>query len=116
MSTVKILHNPRCSKSRQTLSLLEEQGVTPEIIEYLKTPLDKAELKKLYSQLNIQQVIQMMRTNEAEFKEAGLNSASTDDELFDAMVAFPKLLERPVVINGPQARIGRPPESVLEIL
>ncbi|MCW8092422.1 arsenate reductase (glutaredoxin) [Alteromonas sp. ASW11-130] len=117
MSTIKIIHNPRCSKSRQTLALLEQKEVSAEIIEYLKTPLSKDELKKLYTQLNIEEVVHMMRPKEAEFKEAGLDkTTSTDEELFDAMVAHPKLLERPIVINGDQARIGRPPESVLEIL
>ncbi|NMH61094.1 arsenate reductase (glutaredoxin) [Alteromonas ponticola] len=117
MSTVKILHNPRCSKSRQTLALLEEKGIQAEVVEYLKQPLNKAELQQLFQQLNINEVIQMMRPKEVEFAQAGLSkTTSSDDALFDAMVAYPKLLERPVVIKNNQARIGRPPESVLEIL
>ncbi|GGF58275.1 arsenate reductase (glutaredoxin) [Alteromonas lipolytica] len=117
MADIKILHNPRCSKSRETLKLLEDKGIAPEVIEYLKTPLTAAELRELYQQLGFSDVKQMMRVKEAEYQQAGLNAAdTTDDQRFAAMVEYPKLLERPVVINGDKARIGRPPESVLEIL
>lgn len=117
MADIKILHNPRCSKSRETLKLLEEKGINAEVVEYLKTPLTETELRELYSKLSFTDVTQMMRIKEAEYKEAGLNEASTtDDQRFAAMVQYPKLLERPVVVNGNKARIGRPPESVLEIL
>ncbi|MCW8108122.1 arsenate reductase (glutaredoxin) [Alteromonas ponticola] len=117
MSTVKILHNPRCSKSRQTLTLLEERGIDAEVVEYLKNPLDKKELQQLYKKLNVDAVIKMMRTKEAEFAQADLSTThSSEDDLFNAMVTYPKLIERPIVIKGDQARIGRPPESVLEIL
>ncbi len=117
MSLISILHNPRCSKSRQTLALLKENGIEPQIIEYLKTPLSKQELVDLFNKLNIEQVRDMMRTKETAYKEAGLGADSvTDESLFDAMVQEPKLIERPVVINGDKARIGRPPEAVLEIV
>ncbi len=117
MSSITLIHNPRCSKSRQTLALLEEKGVTPNIIEYLKTPLDEESIRAIFSKLPVNDVVEMVRVKEAEFKEAGLSKTdSSDDALFEAMAAYPKLIERPIVINGDKARIGRPPESVLEII
>lgn len=117
MSSVSILHNPRCSKSRQTLALLEAQGISPTVIEYLKTPPTVAELKALFKKLNIEAVREMMRTKEAEYKAANLaDDAVTDEDLFNAMAETPKLIERPIVFNDSQARIGRPPESVLDII
>lgn len=117
MTDVTILHNPRCSKSRQTLALLEEKGVSPTIIEYLKTPLSAQELKAVFKKLNIESVRQMMRTKEQEYKEAHLADPSIEEKrLFNAMAETPKLIERPIVICGDKARIGRPPENVLEIL
>ena len=87
------------------------------MVEYLKEPLSEAELKSLFSKLGLDDVRKMMRVKEAEYKEAGLNGADvTDEQRFAAMAEYPKLLERPVVINGDKARIGRPPESVLDIL
>jgi arsenate reductase len=116
MSQVKIIHNPRCSKSRQTLALLEEQGHQPLIIEYLKSPLTLEEIKTLYQQLGLTHVTEMMRTKEAEYKEAGLDSpTTTDEDRFNAMVTYPKLIERPIVVVANKARIGRPPEAVLEL-
>ncbi|GEK15464.1 arsenate reductase (glutaredoxin) [Aliivibrio fischeri] len=115
--SVVIYHNPRCSKSRETLSLLEEKGVTPEIVKYLDETPSIDTLKTIFSQLGFSSVRDMMRTKEAEYKEQGLAEASiTDEQLFEAMVATPKLIERPIVTNNSQARIGRPPEQVLEIL
>ena len=117
MNSVTILHNPRCSKSRQTLALLQERGVNPTVIEYLKSPLTADELKDLYSKLNVTSVRDMMRTKEDAYKSAHLDAQDiTDDALFRAMAETPKLLERPVVICGDKARIGRPPENVLDIL
>ena len=117
MSEIKILHNPRCSKSRETLKLLEEKGIAADLDESLKEPLSEAELKSLFSKLGLDDVRKMMRVKEAEYKEAGLNGTDvTDEQRFAAMAEYPKLLERPVVINGDKARIGRPPESVLDIL
>lgn len=117
MSDITIIHNPRCSKSRQTLALLEEQGAAPAVVEYLKHPLAVKELKEIFKKLNVESVRQMMRTKEPEYKDANLGDDDvSDDALFEAMANTPKLIERPIVIKGEQARIGRPPESVLEIL
>ena len=113
--SVTILHNPRCSKSRQTLALVEEQGAELTVREYLKEPLSADELRQLIAALGVTP-IDLVRTKEDEFKLAGLTKESSADALIDAMVEYPKLMERPVVINGDKARIGRPPEQVLEIL
>ena len=113
---VKIYHNPRCSKSRQTLQLLQEQDVDVEIIEYLKTPPSAAELSDILQKLDMEPRT-LMRKNEAEYKATGMdNTGLTKDELIKGMVATPKLIERPIVLANDKAAIGRPPESVLEIL
>ncbi|MDP2573988.1 arsenate reductase (glutaredoxin) [Vibrio penaeicida] len=115
--SVSICHNPRCSKSRQTLALLEEKGIAPEVIKYLESPLSVDQLKTVYTQLGLSSVRDMMRTKESIYKELSLGDESvTDEQLFEAMVANPKLIERPIVIKGDAARLGRPPEQVLEIL
>ncbi|MBT0120386.1 arsenate reductase (glutaredoxin) [Vibrio campbellii] len=115
--SVVIYHNPRCSKSRQTLELLEQNGVTPEVVKYLDTPLNVEQLKALYAQLGFSSVREMMRTKEDIYKELALGDTSvTDGQLFDAMARNPKLFERPVVVANGKAKIGRPPEQVLEIL
>ena len=117
MSDITIIHNPRCSKSRQTLALLEEKGAAPSVVEYLKHPLDVQELKAIFKKLNLESVREMMRTKEPEYKEANLGDTTvSDDALFEAMAETPKLIERPIVIKGDHARIGRPPEAILEIL
>ena len=116
MTQVTIIHNPRCSKSRQTLALLEENGITPTVIEYLKAPMNIEEITSVFKKLNVESVRQMMRTKEPEYKDANLVNADDDHTLLQAMVTTPKLIERPIVINGERARIGRPPENVLEIL
>jgi arsenate reductase len=114
--SVEIYHNPRCSKSRQTLQLLEDNGVAAEVVEYLKTPPDKATLKRILKMLGLEPR-QLMRTKEKEYKEQGLDDSSlTSEQLIDAMIATPKLIERPIVIKNGKAAIGRPPEQVLEIL
>jgi len=113
--SVVIYHNPRCSKSRQTLALLEERGVQPEIITYLETPPSVEQLKTLMSQLELTDVRGMMRTKEDIYKELDLKSAD-DETLFKAMVENPKLIERPIVVANGKARHGRPPEQVLDIL
>ncbi|MGH1462650.1 MAG: arsenate reductase (glutaredoxin) [Neptuniibacter sp.] len=116
MSEVIIYHNPRCSKSRQTLALLEENGVTPEVRKYLEDAPSAEELKLVLSQLDIS-ARELLRTKEAEYKENGLNDTSlSDEQIIKVMTEVPKLIERPIVIKGDQARIGRPPESVLEII
>ena len=109
-----IYHNPRCSKSRQTLQIIEEAGAEIEVVEYLKTPLNEAQLKALASKLGVS-AIEMMRTKEAEFKEQNLKGAD-DESLFAAMANTPKLMERPIVVKGESAVIGRPPENVNELL
>ncbi|MCH2456126.1 MAG: arsenate reductase (glutaredoxin), partial [Idiomarina sp.] len=112
MSEVTIYHNPRCSKSRQTLELLKEKSIEPEVVEYLKTPPNAAELKDILSKLGLS-ADELMRKKEAIYKELGLAGVSDENELITAMVNNPKLIERPIVIKGDKATIGRPPESVL---
>ncbi len=114
--SVKIYHNPRCSKSRQTLQLLEEQGVQAEVIEYLKTPPTAAELDNILTLLGMQPR-ELMRKREAEYKETGMDNLDLDrPALIAGMVSAPKLIERPIVLANGKAAIGRPPESVLAIL
>ncbi len=113
MSTV-IWHNPRCSKSRQTLALLEAQGVTPEVRRYLDAPPTVAELATVLDQLGIEATA-WVRSKEAAFKDAGLTGVTDRDTLLAAMAAEPKLIERPVVIHGGKAALGRPPEAVLAL-
>jgi len=116
MASFTIFHNPRCSKSRQTLEILNDKGVDVEIVEYLKTPPSKATLKSILKALDLKPQ-DIMRKKEAEYKAAGLdNSALTLDQQLDAMIAFPKVIERPIVIKGAKAVIGRPPENVLTLL
>ncbi|WP_312142711.1 arsenate reductase (glutaredoxin) [Pantoea septica] len=112
---VTIYHNPRCSKSRETLALLEANGVKPEIVRYLETPPDRETLQILLQKLGMSSVRQLMRTKEELYKTLRLDDAD-EAQLLDALTAYPALLERPIVINGDRARIGRPPEAVLEIL
>jgi len=115
MST-KIYHNPRCSKSRQTLALLHEHNIDADVVEYLNTPPNKAELEALLELLGLEPR-ELMRTKEAEYKELGLDDESLSREaLIKAMVANPKLIERPIVIHNGKAAIGRPPEKILDIL
>lgn len=113
---LQIYHNPRCSKSRQTLALLQERGLQPEIIDYLKTPPDTKTLDRLLRLLGLEPR-QLMRRKEAAYAEAGLDDpALTRDQLIEAMLAHPILIERPIVVAGGKAALGRPPERVLEIL
>jgi arsenate reductase len=113
---VQILHNPRCSKSRTTLQLLKDNGVEPEIILYLDTPPDVSQLTAILGKLNMQPR-DLMRKGQSEYKEMGLdNEQLNDDQLLAAMIKAPILIERPIVLANDKASIGRPPESVLEIL
>lgn len=113
---VTIYHNPKCSKSRQTLELLEENGITPTIIEYLKAPPTAGKLKEILIQLGFAPR-DLMRKKEAVYAECKLdNSSLSDDDLIDFMVKYPILIERPIVFVDSKAAIGRPPERVLEIL
>lgn len=116
MAEVTIYHNPRCSKSRETLRLLQDRGIEPVIVEYLKTPPDADTLKDLLRRLGIE-AADLLRRKEDEYKELGLADKLDDSEaLVRAMVANPVLMERPIVVKGDAARLGRPPEQVLEIL
>ncbi len=116
MSTVTIYHNPRCQKSRQTLALLESHGITPQIIEYLDHPPSIATLKKILNMLQLTPR-DLMRRKETVYQELDLdNPKRTTAELIAAMHEHPILIERPIVVVDNQARIGRPPENILEIL
>lgn len=116
MSNFIIYHNPRCSKSRQTLSLLVEHGIDPQIILYLDQPPKPKQLKTLLTQLNID-ARALLRKGEVDYKEQGLADKSLSDEhLIKTMCQFPKLIERPIVIKGNKAVLGRPPENVLLLI
>lgn len=112
---VKIFHNPRCSKSRQTLELLLEKGFQPEVIEYLKSPYEKKDIERILKKLS-KEPIDIIRTKEDIFKELALGASSSKEELIEAMVKNPSIVERPIVETPNKAAIGRPPEAVLEIL
>jgi arsenate reductase (glutaredoxin) len=112
---VKIYHNPRCSKSRATLGLLETHGVDVEVIEYLKTPPTAKELRGLLKKLQMP-ATGLLRRGEEAFRTSGLTPDSPPDELIALMAAEPSVIERPIVVAGDRARIGRPPESVLELI
>lgn len=114
--TVRIYHNPRCSKSRQTLALLQDKGIEPEVVEYLKTPPSAAELDRLLTALGMAPR-EAMRRKEPPYKELGLDDPSLDRAaLIKAMVENPVLIERPIVTKDGKAAMGRPPEAVLGIL
>ena len=114
--TVTIYHNPRCSKSRLTLALLQDRGVTPTVVEYLKTPPDAATLGDILAKLGCPPR-QLMRVKEAVYRELGLGDENLSNaDLIQAMVDNPILIERPLVLAGDRAALGRPPEAVLAIL
>ena len=114
--TVTIWHNPRCSKSRQTLALIRDKGIEPTIVEYLKTPPDAATLKATLKKLGLKPR-DLLRRTEAAYKARGLGDTGlSDDAIVAAMVEEPVLIERPVVMSGDKAALGRPPEAVLDIL
>jgi arsenate reductase len=116
MSKITIYHNPRCSKSRQTLQLLRDEGIEPTIVEYLKDPPDEKTLDSILTSLGIEP-IDLIRRKEQPFKDLGLSDKTDDrDALIKAMVAHPVLIERPIVLKGKKAAVGRPPEKVLDIL
>jgi len=113
---VRIYHNPHCSKSRATLALIREQGIEPEIIDYLSDPPDPAALAELLRCLGLG-ARQLLRTGEREYQALGLDRESLDEqELIRAMSRYPVLMQRPIVVSDKGARLGRPPESVLEVL
>lgn len=113
--SLTIWHNPRCSKSRQTLAILEDRGLTPDVRLYLEDAPSVDEIKETLNKLGIE-ARDLMRTGEADYKEQGLKDISDPAALIDAMANTPKLIERPIVFNDGKAAIGRPPESVEEIL
>ena len=114
--SIKIYHNPRCSKSRQTLQLLEEKGIQPEVIEYLKAAPSKSELESVLNLLALRPC-DLIRKGESIYKELNLKDDSlSDEQLVSAMLKNPILIERPIVLANGKAAIGRPPESVLDIL
>ncbi len=116
MSEFTLYHNPRCSKSRQTLALLQDNGVEPEIVLYLDTPPNESELKSLLKKLGLS-ARDLLRKGEAAYKENGLSDTTLSEQaLIDAMLAHPKLIERPIVVHGSRAVLGRPPENALELI
>jgi len=113
---MKIYHNPRCSKSRQTLEIIQQHGFQPEIIKYLESPPSVIEIKELLALLNLQPR-ELMRKNEAEFKDNQMSNQSlSSNDLIELMHHYPKVIERPIVVNNNKAIIGRPPEAVLAII
>ena len=116
MTAITILHNPRCSKSRQTLNLLEEKGIHPDVIKYLDTPPSFEEIKVIIEKLGISPR-DLLRKGEEEYKVLDLKNPSlTDEDIIQAMVTHPKLIERPIIVKNGQAIIGRPPKKVLDLL
>ena len=116
MKKYKIYHNPRCSKSRQTLSLLRENGIEPEVVEYLKTPLQKKELQMISIAVGLKPA-SFVRKNENDYKENGIAEYLDDDEkIFQYIVKYPKIMERPIVVSNGIGVIGRPPSNVLGLI
>ncbi|MFT4680940.1 MAG: arsenate reductase [Granulosicoccus sp.] len=112
---MKIYHNPRCSKSRQTLQIITDAGIEPEIIEYLNDIPSREELKSVIDLLGIKPY-ELLRRGEADFKENYKGKDLSDNQWIDAMIKYPKLIERPIVIKGKKAVLGRPPENVKDLL
>ena len=115
MSDVTIYHNPRCSKSRTTLALLEENGVSPDVVLYLETPPSAQDISGLLAKLGMT-AGQLVRSGEDAYKECGLHMDASDAQVLAAMAQHPKLIERPIVVMGDRAVLGRPPENVLALI
>lgn len=116
MSEFTIYHNPRCSKSRQTLQLLEENGITPDIVLYLETPPGAGQIRGLLKKLGIG-ARDLLRKGEDEYRDNNLKDPGlSEEQLIAAMVEHPKLIERPIVVRGDKAVLGRPPENVFELM
>jgi len=115
VSRYTIYHNPRCSKSRNTLALLQEKGIEPQVVLYLDDPPDVAQLKALLGKLGMR-AGDLVRRGEEEYKSCGLDRDSSDAEILQAMAAHPRLIERPIVVRGRRAVLGRPPENVLQLM
>jgi len=116
MDSIKIWHNPRCSKSRDSLKLLEEKGIEAEVVKYLVETPTKEELEEMLTMLGLNSARELMRTKEAIYKELNLKEESSEEALITAMVEHPKLIERPIVIKGNKAAIGRPIQKVIDLL
>lgn len=116
MADFTIYHNPRCSKSRQTLELLRENGIEPRVVAYLETPPDAATLQDLVKKLGLARAHDLVRTKEDAYAKAGLSPDSDDATVVAALTRWPKLIERPIVVRGERAVIGRPPENVLTLI
>jgi arsenate reductase len=116
MEKVQIWHNPRCSKSREAMKILEELDTPKEVVKYLEEHPSKEQLKNVLSMLGYKSARDMMRTKEAVYKELGLKDEHDEEKLLDAMVENPKLIERPIIIKGDKAIIARPPEKAKEFL
>ena len=114
--SLKIYHNPRCSKSRQTLALIEAAGVEVETVLYLQTPLSAEEIKNILKKLGFESARELMRKGESIYKELNLKNQHDETALIAAMAAHPKLIERPIVVKGQQAILGRPPENAKKFL
>lgn len=115
-SNITIYHNPRCSKSRQTLALIEEHGISPEVVLYLETPPTKSQLKAILKKLGLKARDLLRKGEDAYKSEALSNTDLKEDDLLEAMVKYPKLIERPIVVAGDKAVLGRPPENVNALL
>lgn len=112
---MKFYHNARCSKSRETLQLLQKKGIEPEVVEYMKEPITPGELEEVIGKLGLEP-LELLRTKEAVWKEEFADKELTPDEVILAMIEYPQLMERPILVHGDKARLGRPPERVLEII
>lgn len=110
-----LYHNTRCTKSRETLQLLQDKNVNPEIVEYMKEPITPGDLEEILDKLDMD-AIDLVRKKESVWKEEFADKELTEDEIILAMIEYPQLMERPILVNGDKARVGRPPEDVLEII
>lgn len=112
---MKFYHNARCAKSREALQLLQNKGIEPEIVEYMKEAITPGELEEVIDKLGLEPT-ELLRTKESVWKEEFADKELTPDEVILAMIEYPQLMERPILVNGNKARLGRPPEKVLEII
>lgn len=108
-------HNSRCTKSREALQILQDKNINPEVIEYMKEPLTPADLEEILEKLDMD-AIDLVRKKEKVWKEEFADKELTEDEVILAMIEYPQLMERPILVNGDKARVGRPPEDILEII
>ncbi len=116
MSNIQIWHNPRCSKSRNALKFLEEEGIDAQVVKYLDVPHTKEEIKSLIKMLGLDSARELMRTKEEIYKTLDLKNVDDEEQLIEAMVNNPKLIERPIVIKDNKAAIGRPIENIIDLV